>query len=179
VFVGVAAFVEDGLPGWLRFAMVMTDDAWEAEDLCADVVGRVFEQWPRVSSARLPNAYVKRMIVNEFVSRRRRAPRSTPVADLDRLHAPVPDPAAAHAERDALLRRLAVLAPRQRAAVVLRFYEGLTDEEIAEVLACRVGTVRSLVSRALATLRIENTDRGSRGNRLSTSPSACGPVGET
>jgi RNA polymerase sigma factor (sigma-70 family) len=176
VFVGVAGFVEQGLPGWLRFAMVLTDDAWEAEDLCAEVVGRVFEQWTRISGARLPNAYVKRMIVNQFLSDRRRVSRSIAVADLDQYRAVVPDHSEAHAERDAVLRRLAVLVPRQRAAIVLRFYEGLTDEEVAQVLGCRVSTVRSLVSRALRTLRI---DDAATAERAIPSRSRCGPAEES
>jgi RNA polymerase sigma factor (sigma-70 family) len=72
---------------------------------------------------------------------------------IDLLTAPSADPAVALDERDAILRVVAALPPRQRAAVVLRYYEDLPDDEIADLLGCRPVTVRSLISRALATLR--------------------------
>jgi RNA polymerase sigma factor (sigma-70 family) len=67
----------------------------------------------------------------------------------------VPDPAVDHAERDALLAELARLPRRQRAVLVLRYYEALSDAEIADVLGCAPGTVRGYASRALAALRID------------------------
>jgi RNA polymerase sigma factor (sigma-70 family) len=66
-----------------------------------------------------------------------------------------PDPAAGHAEREALLAELARLPARQRAVLVLRYYEGLSDTEIADALGCAAGTVRGYASRALALLRVE------------------------
>jgi len=72
---------------------------------------------------------------------------------LDLLAGPAADPAAAVDERDAVLRVVAGLPPKQRAAVVLRFYEDLPDDEIADLLGCRTVTVRTHLSRALATLR--------------------------
>ena len=67
------------------------------------------------------------------------------------------DPAFAHAERAALLAELGKLPRRQRAVLVLRYYEGLSDTEIAEVLGCTPGTVRGYASRALAALRVQIT----------------------
>ena len=69
----------------------------------------------------------------------------------------LPDPAAGHAEREALLAELARLPARQRAVLVLRYYEGLSDTEIADALGCATGTVRGYASRALAMLRVEMT----------------------
>jgi RNA polymerase sigma factor (sigma-70 family) len=65
----------------------------------------------------------------------------------------VPDGARLYDERDALLARVARLPRKQRAALVLRYYQGYGDEEIAAALDCRIGTVRSHISRALGTLR--------------------------
>jgi DNA-directed RNA polymerase specialized sigma24 family protein len=73
---------------------------------------------------------------------------------------PAPDAASWHADRDALLAELARLPRREQAVLVLRFYEGLSDVEIAETLGCRPGTVRGYASRALAKLRVEFTADG-------------------
>jgi RNA polymerase sigma-70 factor (sigma-E family) len=144
----------------LRFAAALTSDARLAEDIVADVLGRTYERWARVSSVENPLAYVRRMVVNEFVSRKRREKRWTvsPV-DAGRIGTG-PDHASAHADREALKARLADLPQRQRAAIVLRYYEDLPDGEIAAVLGCAPGTVRSLISRALSTLRVSDSDGG-------------------
>ena len=96
------------------------------------------------------------MITNEYLSwRRRRASRTVASTHgtLDALGTPVADPATGYAERDAMRARIATLPRKQRAAILLRYYEDCTDAEIAEVLGCTAGTVRSHISRALATLR--------------------------
>jgi RNA polymerase sigma-70 factor (sigma-E family) len=143
-----------------RFAVVLCGDPVLAQDLVSNVLGRAFERWHQVDAADNVHAYVRRMVVNEYLTWRRRSARSSPHADLidlaDRAGA-APDHGGAYAERDALLGELARLPKQQRAAIVLRFYEGMTDVEIAEVLGCREGTVRSSVSRGLATLRIVMT----------------------
>jgi RNA polymerase sigma factor (sigma-70 family) len=100
---------------------------------------------------------VRRMIVNEFVSWRRKWARIIPVAAVE-LPAQVPDHADGHAERDALFRRLVRLPARQRAVIVLRYYDGLTDAEIAHELDCPVGTVRSIASRAVSALRLQTSN---------------------
>jgi RNA polymerase sigma-70 factor (sigma-E family) len=148
-----------------RFAVVLCGDPVLAGDLVTDVLGRAFERWPQVSAATERHAYVRRMVVNEFVSFQRRRARTTPYSDLsdlaalsaDRLAATPPDHEATHAERAALLDELARLPARQRAAIVLRYYEDLSDDDIAAMLGCRPGTVRSLISRGLAALRITIT----------------------
>jgi len=149
-------FVAYRLGALLRYATVVTCDSFLAEDITQDVLVRAQARWERIGAVDAPERYVKRMILNEFLSwRRRRAARVVPLAreQLDLLAAPTADPAAACDERDAVLRLVAALPPRQRAAVALRFYEDLPDDEIADLLGCRTVTVRSLISRALAALR--------------------------
>jgi RNA polymerase sigma factor (sigma-70 family) len=98
------------------------------------------------------------MIVNEYLSWRRRSWRTVPSGAGTDMDGPLtPDPAADYAERDALLAELAKLPRRQRTVLVLRYYEALSDLEIAEALGCRPGTVRGYACRALAALRVELT----------------------
>jgi RNA polymerase sigma-70 factor (sigma-E family) len=144
-------------PALLRFATVLSCQTWLAEDLVADVLGRAFERWDRISLMAEPNAYVRRMVVNEYLSWHRRLARTSPRADVEQNAARLSDGADERAERDAMIRRLAGLPRRQRAAVVLRYYAGLPDAEIAAELGCRVTTVRSQISRALAALRVDLT----------------------
>ncbi len=140
----------------MRFATVLTGRPWLADDLVTDVLGRAYERWERIGQLEQPNAYVRRMIVNDYLSWHRRLARTLPRADIEPEHT-VADPAGAHAERDAMLRRLEQLPKRQRAAVVLRYYVGLSDADIAAQLGCREASVRSQISRALATLRLDPT----------------------
>jgi RNA polymerase sigma-70 factor (sigma-E family) len=149
------AFVAQRQTGLLRFAMVLCGDSRLAEDVVADVLGRTYELWPRIGQMENPHGYVRRMIVNDYLSWRRRRRRTFPVAELGDLAGAEPDHADAHAARDEVVARLARLPSRQRACLVLRYYDGLTDAEIADVLCCAVVTVRSNVSRALAALRID------------------------
>jgi RNA polymerase sigma-70 factor (sigma-E family) len=153
-----------------RFAVVLCGDPVLASDLVTDVLGRAFERWQLVSAARDPHAYVRRMLVNEFLSWKRRRARAVPyseVADLadqqaNRFGTGARDHGDVHAERTALLAELARLPARQRAAIVLRYYEDLCDDDIAAVLGCRLGTVRSIISRGLATLRVTITSSHDR-----------------
>lgn len=145
-------------PALMRFATVLTGQAWLAEDLVSDVLCRAYERWDdRISRMDQPHAYVRRMVLNDYLTWYRRLARTVPRAEVEPDTARQPDRAEEHAERDAMIRRLAGLPRRQRAAVVLRYYVGLSDAEIAAELGCRVTTVRSQISRALATLRIDLT----------------------
>jgi RNA polymerase sigma-70 factor (sigma-E family) len=153
-----------------RFAVVLCGDPVLAGDLLADVLGRAFERWPQVSAARDPHAYVRRMLVNAFMDHQRRRARAVPspeitrLADMraGRLGTTVPDPGDAETDRAALQDELSRLPARQRAALVLRYYLDLDDAEIAATLGCRPGTVRSAISRGLATLRISRTTMDDR-----------------
>ena len=101
-----------------------------------------------------PELYVKRMVVNEFLSwRRRRASQSVPRSDIGGLLPGAPDPTTQRDERDATIRLIATLPPRQRAVIALRFYEDLAMDQIAEILGCRTVTVRTHLMRALAALQ--------------------------
>lgn len=139
-----------------RFAVVLCGDPVLAEDILTDVLGWAYERWDKVSAADNVHAYVRRMVVNEYLGWRRRLARTTPVAELD--PGALPDHADQYAERAALVAELAKLPRKQRATVVLRFYEGLSDDEVARLLGCRPSTVRSNLARALATLRVSLTE---------------------
>lgn len=147
------AYVARNQRALMRLATVLSGQTWLADDLVADVLGRAFERWDRIGAVADPHAYVRRMIVNEYLSWRRRMARSTPRADIQSPES-VSDGAQEHAERDAMIRRLDLLPRKQRAAVVLRYYAGMSDADIAAELGCREITVRSQISRALATLRL-------------------------
>ncbi len=141
----------------LRFTTVLCIDAGLAEDLVQEVLIKAHARWGQIGKLDHPEAYVRRMIVNEFVSWRRKWARIVPSALIENP-AQVPDHADDHAERDALFRRLVRLPARQRAVIVLRYYGGLTDAEIAHELNCTPGTVRSIASRAVAALRLQAND---------------------
>lgn len=147
-------YVREQRPALLRFATVLTGQAWLADDVVSDVLGRAFEKWETIDGLDRPNAYVRRMIVNGYLSWRRRRRYSTPVADVPETAKSVDDHSAQYVEREAMIARLQRLPRRQRAAVVLRYYAGLPHDEIAAQLGCKTSTVRSQISRALATLRI-------------------------
>jgi RNA polymerase sigma-70 factor (sigma-E family) len=163
--VGFEQYVTESRQRLFRFAVVLCGDTVLAGDLLSDVLGRAFERWPQVTAARDVHAYVRRMLVNEFVSWQRRRVRVVPhpevgqLADLraDRRGESGLDPSDAHAERASMLEELSRLPARQRAAIVLRYYEDLSDADIAAALGCRIGTVRSCISRGLATMRISTT----------------------
>jgi len=149
-------FVTARLPALLRYATVVTCDPHLAEDIVQEVLLRVQQRWSRVVRLDMPEAYVKRMVLNEFLSwRRRRAAREVPlsIGRLDRVATALSDPGAAVDDRDELVRHIAALPPRQRAVLALRYFEGMADDEIAALMQCREITVRSHCSRALATLR--------------------------
>lgn len=140
----------------LRLALMLTGDRHLAEDLTQDTLIRVYGRWSRVSGMEQVDAYVRRTLVNAHVSwRRRRSSSEVPLAEpseAGRADAG-DDGSEAAADRDQTWRLLATLPRKQRAVLVLRYYEDLSDHEIAEVLGCSASTVRSQASRALATLR--------------------------
>jgi RNA polymerase sigma-70 factor (sigma-E family) len=151
-------FTAEVLPGLLRFTVVLTGDRGTAEDLAQEVLIRAHARWSKIGKLDRPDRYVRKMLLNEFLSWRRRSWRLVPSglgSDVD--HRAVPDHAVRYAERDALAAELAKLSARQRAVLALRYYEELSDAEIADALGCTPGTVRGYASRALAALRIEMT----------------------
>jgi len=148
-----ADFVRANTPALVRTAYLLTGSAHAAEELVQDTLVRLYPQWHRVENAEVPLAYVRRSVANAFLNQRRRASSREIITDV------VPDRPAERTPIDDLVDRdevwgmLSTLNERQRAALVLRYYDGLDDSEIARALGCREGTVRSLVSRGLATLR--------------------------
>jgi RNA polymerase sigma-70 factor (sigma-E family) len=149
-------FVAARLGALIRYATVVTWDPHLAEDVTQEVLLRAKARWARIGRLDAPEQYVKRMVLNEFLSwRRRRAAHIVllPRESLDALAPKEPDGTHAVDDRDAARQLIAGLPPRQRAALALRYYENLPDEQIAELLGCRIGTVRGHISRALATLR--------------------------
>jgi RNA polymerase sigma-70 factor (sigma-E family) len=147
-------FVRVRLPSLLRFAVVLTGDRTVAEDVVQDVLVKARGRWRRIVALEMPEAYVRRMVVNEFVSFRRRWWRLIPSPVVPQRHVTLADHARAIVDRLTLRDLLAGLPPRQRAVLVLRYYEGLSDHEIADLLGCRAVTVRGYAARALAALRI-------------------------
>lgn len=139
-----------------RTAYLLCGDWHVAEDLVQEALTRAALHWRRVETVDEPDAYVRRILVNAAAQRwRRRSTHERPAG-----HVPDPqmdDGSDARAERDALIAALRALPTRQRATVVLRFFEQLSEAETADALQCSVGTVKSQTSRALATLRLTLT----------------------
>ena len=146
-----AAFYVATWPRLFRTLYVVAGDRQLTEDALQTAFAQAWSRWSRVSAANDPVAYVRRMAINAALARHRRAfsRRETSVSALPET--PMPD--ADLVDRDATWRAVRALPPRQRAVVVLRYYEDLSEREIADALGCRPGTVKSQASAALATLR--------------------------
>jgi RNA polymerase sigma-70 factor (sigma-E family) len=142
----------------VRLAYLMVRDRHLAEDLVQESLARLHRSWSRVQASDNPDAYVRRTMLNQLLSwRRRRSWTERSVADPEPANAAL-DPSTQTVERDAMWQLLGTLPTRQRAVVVLRFYEDLDDNAIADLLDCAPATVRSHVSKALAQLRSSMTD---------------------
>lgn len=145
-------FVAAHGPSLLRTAYLLCGDEQRARDLVQSALEKSLRHWDRVRTASHPVAYVRRIVVREHLSwvrRRQATERVVPAIDLVDAHDDVADVDA----RDLVWRLLATLPRRQRAVLVLRLFEDMTDDDIAEVLQCRAVTVRTHASRGLATLR--------------------------
>lgn len=140
-------------PSLYRLARLLSDDSAAAEDLVQDALMRAWKSWPRVCAAEDRAAYVRRILVNAARTGWRRRWRVEWPSGM--ISAPSAHDAYQQVDdRAQLIEALGVLAPRQRAAVVLRYFCDLDDAAIADLLSCSRATVRSQVSRALAQLRI-------------------------
>ena len=149
---GFSAFAVSRWPGLVRLAFGLTGDRWMAEDIAQATLARAYVAWRRVSQADDPDAYLRRILVN--TSHRRFRRHQVAEQPGDPPETPVDGPADVVSERAALLAALRQLPSRQRAVVVLRYWEDLTDAQIATTLGCSPGTVRSQLSRVLAKLRM-------------------------
>ncbi|WP_329105399.1 SigE family RNA polymerase sigma factor [Micromonospora sp. NBC_01699] len=159
-----AEFADTRLGPLLRYAVLLTGDPHLAQDLVQETMVRVQLNWRRVVRADSPERYVRRMLTNQYFDWQRGTwfKRVLLRADPEEAVAPVrPDHAQLSADRDQVWGWVMRLPRRQRAALVLRFYEDLPDAEIADILGCAVGTVRASISRALAALRAELVEAGS------------------
>ena len=150
---GFTGFVREHTPALLRTAYLLTGNAQSAEELVQDTLVRLYPKWDRVAGADVPLAYVRRSVANGYINQQRRASRREFAYDDVPERIDPYDAVSQLADRDQIWAGLRHLPERQRAALVLRFFEDLSDEESAAALGCRVGTVRSLISRGLATLR--------------------------
>jgi RNA polymerase sigma-70 factor (sigma-E family) len=134
-----------------RAAYLLTGDKFTAQDLVQETSVRLLLHWRKVSQADVPEQYARRVLLNTFLSGKRRAWwREFPTAEP-------PDSASlegsAVEDLDLLRRALLALPPRQRAAVVLRHYEDRSENETALLMGCSVGNVKALTSKGLAALR--------------------------
>jgi RNA polymerase sigma-70 factor (sigma-E family) len=136
-----------------RSAYLLTGSSTHAEELLQDTLTTLYPRWARVAAADSPVAYVRRSLANRYVSvHRRRSNRDVTLSELPE-QGEGRDLASDVADRQLLWQLLRTLPPRQRAALVLRYFHDMPDGEIAEALGCRVATVRSLVSRGVAAMR--------------------------
>jgi len=133
-----------------RTAYRLCGDWQLAEDLVQTALVKLFVQWRRASSAENLDAYSRQIVVRTWIDETRRPWwRADPVADVPERPAEYEDPST----RMTLIAALATVPPRQRAVVVLRFWEGMSVAETAKVLKCSEGTVKSQCSAGLAALR--------------------------
>ncbi len=145
-------FVHGRSQALLRTAYLLTGDWGHAEDLLQVVLTSTYRHWRRVAS-NAPEAYVRRGLVNEHINRwRRRKFTERPLESAPPLVAR--DDVSRVDHHDEVWRALQVVSPTQRAVLVLRYYEGLSEAEIAAVLTCAPGSVKAHASRGLAVLRL-------------------------
>ena len=146
-------YVEAAWARMFRTAYALTGDVNAAEDLLQRTLVKAYVHWKKVSRAESPDSYLRRMMVNESTSAWRSRSNRREVL----THQPPELPAEGFdgllATRDELWKGVCQLPPRQRAVVVLRYYEDLSEREIAEVLGISQGSVKSMASAAIAKLR--------------------------
>jgi|SRR5690348_2687719 len=144
-------FVRERSPALLRLAYLICGDSFLAEDAVQDALLKARRRWDRITTADHPEAYVRRIVVNQCLTwRRNRSSREVPATIAEGAEQ---DVSAEMAERDLVWRAIGTLPGRQRIVLALRYYEDLPDDEIAAYLDVAHATVRSLAARALATLR--------------------------
>ncbi|MFJ7196016.1 MULTISPECIES: SigE family RNA polymerase sigma factor [unclassified Streptomyces] len=150
-----SSFVRARGPVLLRAARSLTANPSDAEDLLQTALTKTYVAWERIEDHRALDGYVRRALLNTRTSQwRKRKVDEFACDELPEQEAvPGPDPAEQQSLHDAMWRAVLKLPDRQRAMVVLRYYEDLSEAQTAEVLGVSVGTVKSAVSRALGKLR--------------------------
>jgi RNA polymerase sigma-70 factor (sigma-E family) len=160
------AFVRARLPELNRFGRILTGCNEAAADLVQDALERTLLHWGRIQTRDNPEGYVRRIMVNRNISvwRHRR-----------REHLTDEPPEARHEDRPGdgeLWQALKALPPRQRTVIALRYYEDLTEAEVATVMGCSIGTVKSQASKALQKLRARADSFSDRPATNGTRPGA-------
>jgi RNA polymerase sigma-70 factor (sigma-E family) len=166
-----AAFVRDHGERHLRVAVLLTGDWHAAEDLVQTSLIKLYQAWPRVDPIDGdPDAYLRRVIVNTYRSWwRTRWRRETPVAELPE-HTAGDDTADRHALALLIRQALGELPRKQRAVVVLRYLEDLPEAQVAALLGCSAGSVKTHAHRGLRALRAKLSENGlPQGNSTSRS----------
>ncbi|MGH3155603.1 MAG: SigE family RNA polymerase sigma factor [Streptosporangiaceae bacterium] len=135
----------------IRLAYVLSGDQHAAEDLLQSALTKAAAHWGRIHSA--PEAYVKQIMYREQVSWWRRRSRRPETAMAQVPERPVEPPGADVEERLALHEALRALPPRKRAVLILRYLEDLPEAQVANIMGCSVGTVRSQTHKAIAQLK--------------------------
>jgi RNA polymerase sigma-70 factor (sigma-E family) len=135
-------------------AFLLTGDTGEAEDLLQETWMAMHRNWARVEAADSAIAYVRRSLTNRFVSTRRRR-RLWPAVWSSHRTPVIEDGTQVVLDRILLSKLLASLTAHQRAAIVLRYFDDQPDQGIADALGCGHATVRSLISRGVASMRSE------------------------
>ncbi|PJE96705.1 SigE family RNA polymerase sigma factor [Streptomyces carminius] len=150
-------FVRTRWPHLVRTAYLLTGDRHHAEDLAQAALTKAYRSWRRVVRSENPDAYIRRILVscNKDRFRKRRVAEHLTELPLDAAAPAHPDPAPRAVDRQVLMRALARLPKRQRTVVVLRYWEDLSEAEVAQTLGCSVGTVKSQASKGLAKLRAQ------------------------
>lgn len=139
----------------LHSAYLLTGNRADAEDLVQSALAKTYQAWNRIEDRKALDGYVRRAMVNTHISWwRRRKVDEYPTDDIP--DQPVADDSANSEMHDSLRRAIDRLPHRMRTAVVLRFFEDMTEAEVAEVLGISQGTVKSTVSRAVAKLRCDS-----------------------
>jgi RNA polymerase sigma-70 factor (sigma-E family) len=151
---GFAEFFEATWPRLFRTTYAVAGDVSSTEDALQSAFAKAYASWAKIRTTDHPEAYVRRMAINEVLGVRRRAwwRAEQPTAEPQTVGA-TPSPERAIVSRDELWNAVMILPRRQRAVIVLRYYEDLSEEQIADVLGCSRGTVKSQASAALANLR--------------------------
>jgi RNA polymerase sigma-70 factor (sigma-E family) len=138
----------------VRSAYLLTGNLADAEDLVQSALAKTYQAWSRIEDRNALDGYVRRAMVNTYISwwRRRRVDEYPPDEIPDQ---PAADTSGNTELHDTLQRAIDRLPQRMRAAVVLRYFEDMTEAEVADALGVSLGTVKSTVSRAVAKLRID------------------------
>jgi len=147
-------YVRGQWPALVRYATALCGNPTEAEELVQSALVRVALRWPFVRDKDNPDGYVRRAIVNGYLTTWRRVRSRETLVDEVPETATSADGTAGVDELMTVRRALAGLPPRQRAVLVLRYLEDRSEQETAELLGCSVGTVKSQASRGIARLRL-------------------------